>query len=334
MTDDKMYELLCNKLINTFKKYPTAIQDTLLRLIAIRLNELNTQLENFSEEILVSHKDSYDILKAKAAQFDYDINTKYSLSEQINLLNSIYTIYSKRGSVDSIKHMWKYYGRDLPKNVEIQIPAAELFRYSISKLSGTHKFQDGVYYRAGVYTIVIDGEYDLDQVREFVLNELVTAGRKVNFNKKIFSYLLGDLSADTIICDRLISRFSVVSILKTGLIWSTNSKPYMWSGSANLLIDIARIFTIDKINFNYIVDEIERNATTALVVKFLSYYNIYKDDLLLTNKFTLCTNIGIQKDSSIHYYDSFGNEKQLSEYPGYFIIGSTKLREVILRDES
>lgn len=326
-----------NKLINTFKKYPTAIQDTLLRLITIRLQELYTQIDLFPDILLGDDNKRYDILQAKAEQFDFNINNEYSLSEQIKLLNKIYYIYSKRGSIESIEHMWKYYGGNLPKDVTVTIPANELFRYSISKLSGTHRFEDGVYYRAGVYTIVIDGDYDLDSLREFVLQELVTAGRRVYFNKRIFSYLLdgddGSFASDNIWSNVLIKWCDLITITKSGLMWSVNNKPYTWSGSPDLFVDIRWLIYLDAIVFQYIPDDIEIGYTIIPYVRY-TFRDPYKDTWILNYIDAICTPIEDQYNSIIHYFDINGEEKEHGEFSGYFVLGVTNLKEVINRYES
>lgn len=246
--DAIMDEYVYDKLLKIFNKYPTSIQDTILHIISIRLRELYASIDEFPKDVLNPGKEHYDMLLAKAEQFDYDINGKYSLSEQIALLNSIYNTYSKRGSIDSIENMWKYYGGNLPKEVTVTIPAYEIFRYSVSALSGTHRFQDNLYYRSGVYTINIEGSYNIDDIRDFIVKELVAAGTSVNFhriNPLDFSSGNAAMKSDTVYQSTTIYMDLTAALNRTGLTWSVHSPKMTWSGSSNLLVSITVLIDLE-----------------------------------------------------------------------------------------
>ena len=323
--EEEMYQLLYSSLINSFQALPTTIQDTLLRIISIRLRELYAQIQRIPEELLQPSR--YDMLKAKAAQVAWDIDNKHSLLEQKDLLESIFEIYKKRGSIESIENMWLYYGRDLPKDVNVSIPLYNIFRYSISKWSGKDKFQDGVHYRAGVFTITIKDDYDLDQVRDLVMTELVTAGRKVNFLKEIWLSTLDgyiDFSADEVKTDYLIDIQMLTALQKFGLIWSEQSVSRTWSGKANILIDIARLMYIDLVQYIYHpISDIDARLLRDAIARYFSE-NAWTDHLV-----SIKPQVKFESDDPaqyyIRYYDKDGNMLEPAAYGGYFILSESKL---------
>lgn len=145
-----------SNLLEPLKRHSTAIQDTMIELIAQKLQELYDYAVKFPE-IITPDKNRLDILKAIADQFLFAIRDDADIEEQISILENILHVYNKRGSIDTIENMWRYYGGKLPKDVEVVIPSYNLFRYSISALSGTHVFQDG-----GALSITVDTPAPVD----------------------------------------------------------------------------------------------------------------------------------------------------------------------------
>lgn len=329
-----IHDIINKKLITSFKRYPTTVQDTILRIAGDRLQETYNLTEDFTEIMLQPDRLRPDIVKAKAKQYNFDIREEASLSEQIKLLEAINAIHSKRGSVESIENMWLYYGGNLPKNVKIEIPAQNIFRYNISKFSGQDVFQDNNYYRPGVYNINIEGDYDLKTLRDFINKEFVAAGTKVNYIKRIPSAILdGDessLSVDTIYSDYILYTRSIVSLNKSGLIWSVQSRPETWSGKANIFVDISKTYELDQVQLNTIIplDLYQYVAKDTFVVASIS--TTIKNIIIYYKLSAICTLETMLGSFDQHFYDTEGNEiKTDSKYPGYFILGVTKLGEVI-----
>lgn len=331
-------EYLYKYLLPVLKAYPTAVQETILKIIEDRLGITYSDIINFSDTILDPKSDRYDIVKAKASQYDFNINKLSPVNEQIKLLNSINDIYSLRGSVDSIENMWKYYGGDLPKNVKVSIPSYDIFRYSVSKLSGTHRFQDSQYYRPGIYNITIDDEYNLDDIRDFIIKELVAAGTNIIFNKQMFSILDDEagLYRDTIYEDTLIKRESYVNLTHTGLTWSVLSISDTWSGLPDIFVDIRRLYYLTLVEISNIIPlDLELIPILSKEVRLVSYDNFYELDILYINNLLSCTEKDKNLKLSVHYYDENKEEILPNEnYPGYFILAETNLGEVIIRNES
>ena len=137
-------------LILPMKENSTNIQDTIIELIIQKLETLYAYTLKFPE-IVSPDKNRLDILKIIADQFLFTIRDDADIDEQIEILDNILSVYNKRGSIDSIENMWKYYGGNLPKEVEVIIPSYNVFRYSMSRLSGTHTFING-----GISSITLD----------------------------------------------------------------------------------------------------------------------------------------------------------------------------------
>lgn len=330
---NNMEEMLQENLLSTFKLYPTTIQDTILRVISDRLGRLYSDADQFTDVVLSPGTDRYDIVQAKAAQYNFDIRSEASFSEQVKLLNSIYEIYSKRGSVDSIERMWKYYGGDLPKNVKIEVPAEGIFRYSVSPWSGTHRLQDGNYYRPGVYNISVEGDYDLDALRDFVTKELLTAGTSVNFLKRTILDFDPDgvgLDADEVRERTILDTLSFVSTDRTGLTWSSSSPFFTWSGQPNLFVDITHVREIGNVYIGDIIPYDLFQYTTKTTLGIVHDGPTRRSTLIDTDIFLGYTYEEEKYPLERHLYDNEGNEiVNPSPFPGYFILGHTLLGEVI-----
>ena len=163
-------EYIQDQLLNPFREHPTNIQNTLIEIITQRLEKLYDLTVEFPE-IVSPNQNRLDILKAIADQFLFNVRQEADIQEQIDILDNILYVYTKRGSLDTIENMWKYYGGDLPKDIKVIIPSERVFRYSRSPLSGTHVFQDGKTNRTGTYEIrLTNSNYPIDKLRDFMIN--------------------------------------------------------------------------------------------------------------------------------------------------------------------
>lgn len=131
-----------NHLLEPLKNYPTVIQDTMIDIITQRLQELYDLTVEFPE-ILSPNQDRLDIIESIAEQFLFAVREEADIKEQIDILENILYVYRRRGSVDTIENMWKYYGGDLPRELKISAPFNKVFKYNISKLSGIDAFMTG-----------------------------------------------------------------------------------------------------------------------------------------------------------------------------------------------
>lgn len=333
-----MRQLLRDNLISTFKSYPTTVQDTLLEIIGGRLQEAYDGASNFTDNLLDISLQRPDIIQAKAAQHDFHIRDEASLSEQLSILNGIEEVYSKRGSIDTIENMYKYYGGNLPKDIVLEIPAHHLFRYSISKLSGKEPFQDGLYYRSGVYTINIEGEYDLREIRQFILDELVAAGIEVGFNKIMYMDISstpeGSMYRDSLYEHTHIFMENLVNMNRTGLEWNKFSVGMRWSGKPNLFVDIRLLYELDPIFLGHMkAHDVEITPSTSDFVVLDTMFRTYELDVLHKDIEVSSTPPSNDSIVRIHLYDDEGNEKTPdSTYPGYFVFNKTLLGEVIINE--
>lgn len=330
-----MHDYVNKKIITTFRRYPTTVQDTLLRIIGDELQETYDLTDTFTDIMLSPDNLRPDIIKAKAKQYNFDIREEASLSEQIKLLEAINVINSKRGSIESIEKMWTYYGGNLPKNVKIDIPAHNIFRYSISKFSGLDRFQDNNYYRSGVYNINVDGDYDLKSLRDFVNKELVAAGTKVNYIKRMQPLFPKDdkesgMSADNVYSNYILFTDLLVSLNRSGLTWSTYSQYNTWSGKANIFVDIYRLYDLGIISIGDITTLELYYYTEKSTLVLASVSNSLESTTINFNLKAISTPTEAQMSADQHFYDTEGNEiNTSSNYPGYFVLGSTLLGEVI-----
>lgn len=169
-------------LLSPLKQYPTVIQDTIMELITQKLEALYQYTIKFPE-IISPNSSRLDILSAIADQFLFTVRNEADLQEQIEILDKILYVYSRRGSIDTIENMWKYYGGDLPKEVQVIIPSYNLFRYSVSTWSGSHYFPDATTHKIpGAYEIKLaNNTYPIPELKDFLIKELVAAGNEIYF---------------------------------------------------------------------------------------------------------------------------------------------------------
>ena len=329
-------DFIQSQLLEPLRRYPTLIQDTLLELITQKLEELYELAVRFPE-IVSPNQNRLDILKIIADQFVFAIREEADLQEQINILDSILYSYNRRGSVDTIENMWKYYGGDLPRDVKISIPSYNLFRYSISALSGNHVFQDNTNNRTGVYEIkLINSTYPIDDLREFLIRELVAAGNLIYFTNILHMDLTGDTShyKYEVYEDTFVNLQLQVLQSQEGLSWSgynplsKNSLNSVWSGRASIFLELTKILDIELVLLDTydpieivrsvipmigdIEYDIDTNIETIKYIENLLYYT-HPDETILISRYL---------------YNSDG-ELITSSYPGYFIVGETLLGEAI-----
>lgn len=324
-------DIVHDRILDAIKRYPTTVSDTILEIIASRLEEIYWTTHHFPE-LINPNQDRYDIMRAMASQYDYDMRVLTPLSEQTSLLESILELYRRRGSYDTIINMRKYYGGDLPEFVTLKIPSEQLFTYSVSELSGRDVFPDGEYNRYGVYEVILYDEYDTSVLREFLLNELVSAGNKLYFSKHLTMY--GDTESDKWVkysewiigSPMYVFRYLEIAKFLSGLTYSNISPSQTWSGKRNLFIEITQVFELGPLyldTFN-IVDQLIH------VDFFRSITAVYRDwkvnTLLNTWNYDYAdyTDYTDESSSEQHLYDSNGNPLD-SEYPGFFILGASKL---------
>lgn len=334
-------------LLSPLKEYNTIIQDTMIEIIADRLSELYDYTVAFPE-ILSPNSSRLDILKTIADQFLFTIREEADLQEQIDILENILYVYRRRGSIDTIENMWKYYGGDLPKDVKVLIPSYDIFRYSISALSGTHKFSNDSSitempgeYRSGVYEIrLTNNTYPIPDLRDFMLKELVAAGNRVYFTNAVHADLVTgeDVNPYKILVTEETFIQSQLEVLKThvGFSWSgmndlSGKEESVWSGKPDIYVSLVHMKEMSKIDLNdYRVYQdlgfyIESHRSSQVI------YRISATPMteLILNTFLHCTSESSSLSIVRYLYNSSG-EIITSDYPGFFILGETLLgKEVV-----
>lgn len=323
-----------SQLIEPLRRYPTTIGDTLLYVITKRLEELYLYTVRFPE-IVSPDYNRMDILQAIVEQFEFTIRTDADIEEQIDILDNILYVYRKRGSIDTIENMWKYYGGNLPKDIKVKIPSYNLFRYNISKLSGTHVFQDGDMNRAGVYEVVLNNatNYSVEELKEFMLSELVAAGNRIFFTHSLYSMLTGDSSynydvqEDTFIHTQMQTVSSQNGLVLSESSALSNSPSARWSGKPNIFVDILKIGLLFHLDLSesykplYFFKSTVREFTSLIdcCVEFVTS-DTFKNSLLNATYTLEEKYVEVQENS----YDRDGN-LLTNKYPGYFILASTLL---------
>lgn len=169
-------------LMDPLRVYPTEVQNAIIELLIQRLEALYELSIKFPE-IVTPSESRIDILRAICQQFKYTIREPSEIKEQVQILNKILDVYKRRGSVDTIENMWKYYGGNLPKQVRVSIPSHKLFRYSVSPYSTEYFYPDGQNKRTGVIDITVSDdvlEISREELLKFLREELVPAGSLIN----------------------------------------------------------------------------------------------------------------------------------------------------------
>lgn len=341
MADIKPF--LVSHLLEPLKQYPTIIQDTMIEIIAQKLQLLYDYTIEFPE-IISPNQSRMDILQAIADQFLFTVREDADIQEQLDILDNILYVYSRRGSIDTIENMWKYYGGDLPKDVKVVIPSYNLFRYSISKLSGTHVFQDNVFNRTGVYEIRLTNNiYPIPDLKEFLIKELVAAGNYIYFTNTMhlditssaelsnhYKYLV--LSEDFLQIE--------LTILKShqGLTWSginplsRKSEDSAWSGRGSIYLELTKLLDLDLVDLSTYVPYNSLGILINIlptISEIVYSIGVLEDTKLDLSAFLYCT----PEDSSYYIarylYNSQG-EIINSKYPGYFILGESLLGEEVI----
>lgn len=327
-----------SQLLEPFKKYPTTIQDTFLEIITDRLEELYEYTIRFPE-IVSPDSTRLDILRIIADQFQFHIREEADLLEQIAILENILSVYNKRGSIDTIENMWKYYGGDLPKEIKVNIPSTKLFRWNLSELSGTHVYPDSDTYRSGVYEISLyNSTYPIDKLKEFMLSELVAAGNRIYFKNNLYSTLIGEDSAYSyeVLEDTLIKLQLKPITYRSGLTFSgnsplsKNSNLSVWSGRPDLFFELTILLELEGIQLSDY--KLYEGISVTHVKPEYVLYDILAD-LKLTKKFSM-QRTSYTPESSIIYLERYlydiNGDLLTSSYPGYFILGESLLGEEVL----
>lgn len=327
-------------LLEPLKQYPTIIQDTMIEIITQKLQLLYDYAIKFPE-IVSPNKSRLDILKAIADQFLFTVREEADIQEQIDILDHIIYVYNKRGSIDTIENMWKYYGGDLPKDVQVIIPSYKLFRYSLSRLSGTHVFQDNTVNRTGVYEIkLINNYYPVPELRDFLLKELVAAGNLIYFTNDLHM----NISPDDILSNAykyIVYNHTVLDIQMTilksnqGLTWSgyntlsRKGEDHYWSGRGSIFVDLIKVLDTNTVEMNkYLPFDIGLLEATNIQALCRIYTN-YSKDIKIINELLYCTPASNALILSVNSYNS-QDEPIESPYSGYFILGESSLGELII----
>lgn len=329
-------------LLEPLRYYPTVIQDTMLEIITQKLEALYDYTVKFPE-ILSPNQERLDILQAIADQFLFTVRDDADIQEQINILNNILYVYQRRGSIDTIENMWKYYGGTLPKNVKVVIPSYNLFRYSISKLSGTHVFQDNTLNRMGSYEIkLINNTYPIPELREFLIKELVAAGNLIYFSNELHMEILrDDPSSNPYKYDinRNYIIYTQLNVLKStqGLTWSgynalsITGEDHTWSGVGDIFMSILLMIHLPL--DPYIINTFPISLIVIPDIDPVMYETtIEKDYAYLINLFLYCTSESNKLAIRRNLYNRQG-EIITSSYPGYFILAESLLGEEVIPDE-
>lgn len=335
-----------NQLLEPLKRYPTVIQDTIIELMIEKLETLYEYTLRFPE-IVSPNMGRLDILKAIADQFLFTVRNDADLQEQIDILNNILYVYSRRGSIDTIENMWKYYGGTLPKDVKVIIPSYNLFRYSLSKLSGTHRFandpdqtKQGDFYRTGVYEVrLTNSNYPIPDLKRFMLDELVAAGNRIFFTNSLhMESLSGEYSTNpyqynvlenTILYVQMIApRRSSRGIFLSGVSPLDSMKQdSRWSGSMNVFFELIMMLDLMKCTFYYTPLHMEVLPMQSMTTMY--NYRIMKNTVRHIEDILYCTSEYSVTDIYRYLYNS-QDELIDSPYPGYFVLKKSLLgREII-----
>lgn len=330
-------------LLEPLKNYPTVIQNTMIEIITQKLETLYEYTLKFPE-IVSPNQNRLDILKAIADQFLFTVREDANIQEQIDILDNILHVYSKRGSIDTIENMWKYYGGTLPKDIKVIIPSYNLFRYSISKLSGSHVFQDNTIHRTGVYEIrLVNNTYPIPELREFLIKELVAAGNYFYFTNTLHMDILGDYG-ETNPYQYLIHEDTFLDIqlpiLKSqqGFTWSgyntlsKKSEDSAWSGRGSIFLELTRMLDLPLLAMNTYraYGDLGFSINILPSIGEITYtQSVRKLNNLIFNIFLYCTPQDNSYVISRYLYNS-KDELIDSKYPGYFILGETLLGEEVI----
>lgn len=328
-----------SQLLDPLKRYPTKIQDTLLQIITDRIEELYTYTLKFPE-IITPNAQRLDIVAAICEQFKFSIREEAELEEQLRILENILYVYRRRGSVDSIENMWKYYGGNLPKNIKIRIPAYNLFRYTLSSWSGKDVFQDNLNNRTGVYEVLlINSNYSIPDLKEFMLRELVAAGNKIYFTNNIYFDLTSIAGSAHYIYEcrkhTFVKKEYSVDASRAGLRWSglgklsTNNTKNTWSSKLNLFLELTQIIDLGLVEINTYnpLDIIRTYITDYDVIVFRTSY-VYEETYLQRRHSAFCTPLTEEYPLTRNLYNEQGN-LITSRYPGYFVLAETLLGEEV-----
>ena len=354
MADIRSY--IKSNILEPLKSSPTIIQDTMLEIMTDRLVELYEYSWRFPE-ILSPNQNRLDILKAIADQFLFTIREEADIQEQVDILDNILYVYNRRGSIDTIENMWKYYGGDLPKDVQVVIPSYDLFRYSISALSGTHKFLKGkdtssdsgrvdrTVNSPGVYEIrLINNTYPIPDLREFLLSELVAAGNEIFFTNDVHLDILSKDASVNPYYYKVMNESLVEIQLEAmnqvqGLTFSGYNNHYLddrgnnsaWSGGENIYLSLLFLLDLSLVKLNtYLIHDLELQTSTSNNIRYS--IKILEKSYISSERYLYCTPSTSAIFIARNLYDEQGEiiNPGNSLYPGYFILGESLLGEEVI----
>lgn len=334
---------IVSNLLEPLKHYPTVIQDTMIEIIAQKLELLYDYAVKFPE-IVSPNQSRMDILQAIADQFVFTVRDDADIQEQIDILDRILYVYNRRGSIDTIEHMWKYYGGKLPKDVKVIIPSYNLFRYSISKLSGTHVFQDNTINRTGVYEIrLTNNTYPIPDLREFLIKELVAAGNYIYFTNTLHlditsTDLLSNYYKYIVLNEDFIQIQLEVLKSNQGLTWSginpmsRKGEDSAWSGRASIFLELTKLLDLDLVDISTYVPYNSLGVFIDIlpsISEIVYNVNILRNTEISLNSFSYCTPSTSSFLIARYLYNSQGEIINPSR-SGYFILSESLLGEEVL----
>lgn len=331
MTNIRNY--IRSKLLTPLKSYPTPIQETLLEIITSRLEEIYVLTKRFPE-IIGTTNNRLDIINTIAEQFNFELRDEANIKEQLAILENILHLYRKRGSIDTIEHLWKYYGGDLPHDLTISIPSYNIFRYNLSSFSGEHVFQDGGTNRSGAYEILLNNSnYPIPKLRDFLLKEVVAAGNRIYFTNNLYSLMYGEEASYKydVMKDYFVDLQMNTSSYRSGMQWSgigklsDTSELSVWSGRPELFVELSSIYELGPVSLNDFYPRII-DILAVLPATMDVHYSISStaEEVLFKEIYTDYTE-SVDESVIVKYsYDRTGNPIK-SEFPGYFVTCSTLL---------
>lgn len=337
-------DFIQSQLLEPLKRYPTVQQDTMIELITQKLEELYELTVRFPE-IIAPNKYRLDVLKVIADQFVFAVREDADLQEQLDILDHILYVYNRRGSIDTIENMWKYYGGKLPRDVKVNIPSYNLFRYSISTWSGKDVFQDNSINRTGVYEIrLTNNTYPIPDLKEFLIKELVAAGNYIYFTNTLHMDLTEDNELSEYNYKYIVYEDTYINlqlaVLKShqGLNWSginplsRKSEDSAWSGRPSIFLELTHTLELGYLKVSDYAPYENLGFTVAKLPTIdgvIYTTKLYKNTLFCIEHHVYSTPQDYQPDIARYFYNKSG-ELITSSYPGYFIIGETLLGKEII----
>lgn len=166
--------------------------NSLIKVIQSLAQDIHDNIDVFTDLIDVDKVP--DIFLPKLMYLvKYNLNYNLDISVQREIVKRVIDIYRRRGTDDSIINAATYSsyskwigGHMFMPDYELSneqatllYPIDNLFKHNISNHSGTDKYSDGVFWRAGILSI---GLFYLDDLVREAVKRVVPAGLRVYFN--------------------------------------------------------------------------------------------------------------------------------------------------------